>query len=449
MRGPLPAFLLALLLSACAQTATLQGEAAKSSEAAAVGNKAPAVTAAFPALEAEAVLSKGFQAIFDFSLDLIEPSSFALEGMRGLGAIDPNLVALLEKDRFQVRLGAETVFSAPLPSSQDARAWARLAIEGVIAARSKSDPLRGTEAEAVYQAIFDAALTRFDLHSRYAGAEETKRLKALREGQGVDGAVLPATVGMALSDQLAMIQIVGFNSRTAEAFETKLKEAQMLYGRQWKGLILDLRGNPGGLLDQAVRSADLLLGPGRIVATRGRHPQSSHNHDATDGEFAQGVPIVVLVDGRTASGGEILAAALQDRGRAVVVGTTTFGKGLVQTVIDLPNGGEIDLSWSRFHAPSGYALQGLGVLPNICTSSGTAGRGLSGLVSGEASLANAFAQWRTVGTGNLAARRTLRAQCPAEDGASEAEEVARRLLADRALFTKALAPTGAVAGLKP
>ncbi|TAN45598.1 MAG: S41 family peptidase, partial [Rhodospirillales bacterium] len=239
------------------------------------------------------------------------------------------------------------------------------------------------------------------------------------------------------------------NQRTAETLEAKLREAQATYGRQWKGLILDLRGNPGGLLDQAVRSADLFLATGRIAATRGRHPQSSVNHDATEGDLAAGIPIVVLVDGRTASGGEILSSALQDRGRAVVVGTATYGKGLVQTVIDLPNGGEIDLSWSRLHAPSGYALQGLGVLPNICTSGNAANRGLNGLAAGESGLAKTFAQWRTVATGNTGVRKSLRALCPPEDGTAEAEEVARRLLSDRALFTKALAPTGAVAGLRP
>ncbi|CAA6604322.1 putative C-terminal processing peptidase [Rhodospirillaceae bacterium LM-1] len=438
MRAAIHALLVALALSACVvseETAVPPGEAPK-----------PVAATPFPALEAEAVLSKGFQAIREFSLEEIDVASFALEGAKGLGSIDPNLVAASATGKFQLLLGDEKVFSASLPPSGDPRGWARLIIEGLMAARSRSTSLSEAGPEDVYQAVFDAALARFDLHSRYAGSEETKRLKARRDGQTEDGARLPPTVGMSLGDQIAHIQIVGFNQQTAASLEAKLREAMNLYDRQLKGVILDLRGNPGGLLEQAVRSADLFLGAGRIVAARGRHPVSSVNHEAIEGELVSGVPMVVLVDGRTASGGEVLAAALQDRGRAVIVGSTTFGKGLVQTVIELPNGAEIDLSWSRLHAPSGYALQGLGVLPNVCTSLTGKDKSMSGASE---VLAAEFAQWRTVGIGNSQARARLRTLCPPESQDGRAEAVALGLLSDRSLYAKALAPTGAYLGVKP
>jgi carboxyl-terminal processing protease len=249
--------------------------------------------------------------------------------------------------------------------------------------------------------------------------------------------LVPPTVAMAYRDGIAHIKVSGFNQGTADAAANRLREAKALSGGRLKGVLLDLRGNPGGLLDQAVATADHFLNSGRIVATRGRHAQAAHNHEATEGEVIPGLPVVVLVDGRSASSAEIVAAALQDRGRAVVVGTNTFGKGNVQTVIDLPNGGEISLTWSRFLAPSGYALQGLGVLPNLCTASGGQGaKGISGLAGGE--LARDFAAWRTSGVGNAQARKQLRAACPAEEGAGEAEEAGRRLLQDPALYAKAL-----------
>ncbi len=439
MRAAIHALFIVLVLSACVvsqETAVPHGEAPKE----AVAPKP------FPALEAEAVLSKGFQAIWEFSLEEIDVASFALEGAKGLGSIDPNLVAARQTGQFQLRLGDETVFSASLPKAGDPRGWARLIIEGLMAARSRSAPLSEAGAEDVYQAVFDAALARFDLHSRYAGSEESKRQKAKRDGQTEDGARLPPTVGMNLGDQIAHIQIVGFNQQTSASLEAKLREAMSLYDRQLKGVVLDLRGNPGGLLEQAVRSADLFLGAGRIVAARGRHPVSSVNHEAIDGELVSGVPLVVLVDGRTASGGEVLAAALQDRGRAVIVGSTTFGKGLVQTVIELPNGAEINLSWSRLHAPSGYALQGLGVLPNVCTSLTGKDKSMSGASE---VLAAEFAQWRTVGIGNAQARARLRTLCPPESPDGRAEAVALGLLSDRSLYAKALAPTGAYLGVKP
>lgn len=439
--------LLTSLLSACLGEAGGDGAPGQApTQTAAARAVAPK---SFPALEAEAVLAKGFQAIQEFALEEIELSSFALEGAKGLGSIDPNLVVMRDKNDFLMKLGDEAVFSARLPAQGDPRGWARLAVEGLIAARAKSPSLNEADAEAVYQAIFDAALARFDLHSRYAGAEETRRLKARRDGQAADGVKMPATVGLRLGDHVALIQIVGFNQQTFPSLDAKLSEAQATFGRQWRGLILDLRGNPGGILDQAVKTADLFLGPGRIVSARGRHPMSSVNHEASEGEaVAHGLPIVVLVDGGTASGAEVLAAALQDRGRAVVVGSATFGKGLVQTVTELPNGGEIDLSWSRLQAPSGYALQGLGVLPNVCTSSKAKRQGLAALAQGDA-LAADFAQWRTVGLGSQAARQKLRQICPPEPMAGEAEETALSLLADRALYAKALAPTGAYFGVKP
>jgi carboxyl-terminal processing protease len=138
-----------------------------------------------------------------------------------------------------------------------------------------------------------------------------------------------------------------------------------------RGIILDLRDNPGGLLHQAVRIADLFIEQGRIISTRGRHRDSLQVFDATPGDITDGAPIAVLINGYSASAAEILAAALQDRGRAVVIGTTSYGKGTVQTVLRMPNDGELILTWARLHAPSGYAMHGLGVVPTICTKADT------------------------------------------------------------------------------
>ena len=114
--------------------------------------------------------------------------------------------------------------------------------------------------------------------------------------------------------------------------------------------------------------ADLFVESGRIVSTHGRNPDSHQYYDATPGDIIDGKPIVVLVNGDSASASEIVAAALQDDDRAVVVGSNSYGKGTVQRVIDLPNNGEMSVTWARFHAPSGYTLHELGVLPSICTS---------------------------------------------------------------------------------
>src|SRR5262249_17465035 len=135
-----------------------------------------------------------------------------------------------------------------------------------------------------------------------------------------------------------------------------------------RGIVLDLRGDAGGLLDQAVSLADIFIHGGPIAATTGRHPASRQLFQASGASPPAGMPLVVVVNGGTASASEIVAAALQDAGRAVVVGSSSYGKGTVQTVAPLPNGGELTLTWAVLLAPSGYPLNRHGVVPTLCTS---------------------------------------------------------------------------------
>jgi len=210
-------------------------------------------------------------------------------------------------------------------------------------------------------------------------------------------------------------------------------------------------------LDQSVTVADLFLDEGTIVSTRGRHPEARQYYSATRGDIAGGLPIVVLMDGESASAAEIVAAALQDGGRAVVIGTTSYGKGTVQTVVQLPNGGEITLTWSRFHSPSGYVLHGLGVPPVACTS-GRARRTEPAMVErvladvrGHAdTIARRLSSWRHTAFEDTERRLRLRALCPAEhhepDGLDEV--VARRLIRDPGLYARAIGLVGANAAYR-
>lgn len=183
--------------------------------------------------------------------------------------------------------------------------------------------------------------------------------------------VVPETVVYRREGSIAYLRIYSFNLETADSLRREIRSAMAEIGPELRGLVLDLRGNPGGLLDQAVAVSDLFLDDGRVVSTHGRHPDSHQYFEAGPGDVAAGKPIIVLINGNSASAAEIVAAALQDDGRAVVVGTNSYGKGTVQTVIRMPNDGELTLTWARFHAPSGYTLNHLGVLPTICTSAGS------------------------------------------------------------------------------
>jgi carboxyl-terminal processing protease len=142
-----------------------------------------------------------------------------------------------------------------------------------------------------------------------------------------------------------------------------------------RGLVLDLRSNPGGVLGAAVEVADAFLDKGLIVATKGRLPLANAQFNATRGDLLNGAPIVLLVDGGSASASEVLVGALRDHRRALVMGGRTFGKGSVQTVLPLDNGDAIKLTTARYYTPSGRSIQAHGIVPDVHLKSATGGGG--------------------------------------------------------------------------
>jgi len=164
-----------------------------------------------------------------------------------------------------------------------------------------------------------------------------------------------------------VLRVTTFNDQTYPNLESGLAEKiEELGGEESvSGIVLDLRNNPGGLLTQAIKVSDAFLDKGEIVSTRGRNPQDGERFNATPGDLANGKPIVVLINGGSASASEIVAGALQDHHRAIVVGTKSFGKGSVQTVMPLRGNGAMRLTTARYYTPSGRSIQALGVSPDI------------------------------------------------------------------------------------
>ncbi|MEZ5894302.1 MAG: S41 family peptidase [Parvularculaceae bacterium] len=163
------------------------------------------------------------------------------------------------------------------------------------------------------------------------------------------------------------IRISNFSEQTEEGLNKALKAFEKDIPGGAKGIVLDLRSNPGGLLDQAVAVSDAFLDGGEIVSTRGRRPRDSMREMGTPGDKLAGKPVVVLINGGSASASEIVAGALQDRNRALLLGTRSFGKGSVQTVIPLQNGlqGALRLTTQRYYTPSGRSIQAMGIDPDI------------------------------------------------------------------------------------
>ena len=246
---------------------------------------------------------------------------------------------------------------------------------------------------------------------------------------------------------IAYIKIAGFNQDTARTLRKKILIAEQEIGPALRGFVLDLRGNPGGLLDQSVEVSDLFIRRGRIVSTHGRHPDSHQYFEAESDDLANGLPIVVLVNGGSASASEIVAAALQDAGRAVLVGSNSYGKGTVQTVLRLPNEGELTLTWARFHAPSGYALQERGVLPHVCTSDDTkdVDRLIQQVRSGHALIDWSLRSKDVTGAADDVVQ-SLRANCPLSDEDREIDlQIALRILRDEGLYTQVVRSAPATA----
>ena len=262
------------------------------------------------------------------------------------GAYDGVGVELLQQPDNTLRV------IAPIDDTPAARAGIKagdviVAINGKpITAEDGMEPLRGEPGSKLTLTIlregkpkpFDVSLTR-----------ETIRVASVRS--------------RLLEPGYGYVRISSFQADTGADFQRHLEKLQS--NGKLQGLVLDLRSNPGGLLTSAVQVADDLLDKGNIVTTRGRIAISDAKFDATPGDRLQGAPLIVLVDAGSASASEVLAGALRDNNRARVIGSRTFGKGSVQTVLPLDNGDSVKLTTARYYTPSGKSIQASGIVPDV------------------------------------------------------------------------------------
>ncbi|MGE3251622.1 MAG: S41 family peptidase [Hyphomonadaceae bacterium] len=201
----------------------------------------------------------------------------------------------------------------------------------------------------------------------------TIRVTVVREGQDPFDVTLTReiitvrAVTARMEGDVGIIRISQFNERTSAMLQDALRQVRAGAPAGLRGVILDLRNNPGGLLDQAIDVSDAFLDGGEVVSTRGRRAEDVQRYNARRGDDLPGVPIVVLINGGSASASEIVAGALQDRNRALIVGVTSFGKGSVQTVIPLQGGrdGALRLTTARYYTPAGRSIQGAGIEPDF------------------------------------------------------------------------------------
>jgi carboxyl-terminal processing protease len=252
--------------------------------------------------------------------------------------------------------------------------------------------------------------------------------------------IVPETVSLEEHGDIAWLKVTLFNQQTGSSLAQLLKQAHRDMGDKLHGIVLDLRDNPGGLLDQSVDVVSLFVQNGDVLSTIGRNPQAMQHFVANGDRTVETAPMAVLVNGGSASASEIVASALQDVGRAVVIGTASYGKGTVQTVVRTSNDGELTVTWAQIITAGGYKLNTHGVVPTICTSEKA-----DTPASADALLADAsnpvqptFARAR-VGLDDQGWKQ-LRSSCPAEREKSDLDGlVATRVIDTPAIYRNAIA----------
>lgn len=294
-------------------------------------------------------------------------------------------------------------------------------------------PTAGLSTYEMADLIYGPIASSVELTIVKDGQETPHKLTLQRKARGSD------TVGMFTSENEVRIVIAGFDRDTSDQLQNFLRK-HAATSDNTSGVILDLRGNQGGLLDAVVDSTDTFLRQGDIFSSYGRHKDSEQHFRANPQRSDFDAPLIILTDRETASGAEIIAAAIQDNTRAIVVGQPTFGHGTIKTVLPLPNAGLLSLPWTEIVTPAGYRLDKRGVMPTVCTGGDVTADGVLTALRRGGGTIDHVTRIRDIDPANSEAIEAFRALCPPRsDGADFSLEVARAILEDPALYEDILA----------
>ncbi len=300
----------------------------------------------------EDTLRQLFSAVPAQYAEPITAEQTAVYFLKGIAAVDKDLRIGNDADKISLYYRGGLVKSLHKPQdADDAESWAELGGKILDEAMKKSEAAKQRDFELV-DLMLAEAVKNFDKDTKYypAISPESERTVHRRN------------FAARMENGNLYLKVGAFNNFT------KAEIVKAVEGNpQAAGMILDLRSSPGGQLSAAVETADLFLDEGIVTSVRGKDANGVTYYNSADGDIFAGKPMVVLIDGRTSSAAEILASALQEQSRAKVVGTRSFGKGTIQNLINLPNGGTLSLSSEYFYTPSGQKLAGVGVVPDICT----------------------------------------------------------------------------------
>jgi carboxyl-terminal processing protease len=230
---------------------------------------------------------------------------------------------------------------------------------GDVITHINSEPVLGMSLAEAVERMRGPVDTSIALTLRRAGRDDPLDVSMAR------AVITISPVRWRAEGDIGYFRVTAFNEQTEASLRDAIEQIEASLGPSLKGVVVDLRNNPGGLLEQAVAVADVFLDRGEIVSTRGRRTDNIQRFNARRGDLIDGRPMVVLINGGSASASEIVAGALQDHDRAIVMGTQSFGKGSVQTIMPLPGHGAIRLTTARYYTPAGTSIQAKGIVPDI------------------------------------------------------------------------------------
>lgn len=298
------------------------------------------------------VWMQAYQLVDEKYIDKAELSSLFAPAVKALSKIDKNVRIVLEKNSVAVYYNNKLhkIYSRP-DDDYDAKKWAEFTVYLLEEVKKLSPKLQQKDFELTEVMLYDG-VRGFDKHARYYPVLEIgqKPEKIQRYHDSM------------LDDGIMYIRLGTINDYTFARFNESLQKYSDV-----KGIVLDLRGNQGGYLKQALEITDSFLHKGKIIYTQGKEAGKKKIYRAHAGEYYANVPMVVLVDGKTASSAEVLALALKEHGRAKLVGAQTFGKASVQNLYKLENGAAMSLTTERFFSPRGIPVAETGIRPNVCS----------------------------------------------------------------------------------
>jgi len=298
------------------------------------------------------ILQQAYQLLVDKHVSRVSLYSVFTSAFSGLSEIDKNIKIVSETNSISVYYNGKLskVYSVP-ENEENAKEWAEFSFYILEELKKISPKLQHKDFELVEFVLYKG-INGFDKNSHY--------YPVLDIGQKEDK--IPSYSVSVFDDDILYIRLGTINDYTKDLLFATLDENKTV-----KGILLDLRGNRGGYLRQTIEIIDEFLDEGQILYTMGREINETKAYRATKGERFKGIPMVVLVDGKTASSAEVLAMTLNDHNRADIVGAQTYGKASVQNVYELENGAKLALTTERFYSPRGFSFNEVGIRPTVCS----------------------------------------------------------------------------------